>query len=118
MIYKTLTSKNPQAAHNIMQYSFKERRFIMNSETAHIVYHYGAESNLILTYIPQSEKDIKNGTPAQQTDEFREQEEYLENKKKFDNNLLETINKKFRESGIKLPCKCNRCYLFEFSQRK
>ena len=77
----------------------------MNSETAHIVYHHCAESNLILTTIPQSEKDSKNGTPAQQTDEFREQEEYLENKKKFDKRLLETINAKIKEGGTKLPCK-------------
>jgi len=57
VIYKELSSKNPQAAHNIMQYSFKERKFIRLDETMHIVTHYAVDGDKLLTYHPLSEKD-------------------------------------------------------------
>lgn len=49
-IYKDLISKNPQAAHNIMQFSYKERKFIRMDETNHIVTHYHVEGDRILIF--------------------------------------------------------------------
>jgi hypothetical protein len=84
LIFKELNSKNPQAACNIMQYSFKQRQFIKMEETNHIVYHHNVDGDQLLIYHPISEKDQAKGVQPNMTDEYREQEDYLEQKKKFD----------------------------------
>lgn len=70
-IYKSLIALNPQAAHNIMQFSFKERKFVRMDETNHIVTHYQIEGDQILMYNFANEKD--KGSQPMETDEFREQ---------------------------------------------
>lgn len=109
VIYKELSSKNPQAAHNIMQYSFKERKFIRLDETMHIVTHYAVDGDKLLTHHPLSEKDQAKGIAPTETDEFREQEEFHQNKNKFNEKLLQRINANIKDQGAsKLTRRCNR----------
>ena len=70
-IYKSLIALNPQAAHNIMQFSFKERKFIRMDESNHIVTHYQIEGDQILMFYEEDKKG--GGGQRMETDEFREQ---------------------------------------------
>lgn len=87
--FKVLTSANPQAPHNLMKFSWKERNFICENDVDQIVFHYSVEGNILL-------KD---------SDDFRYQEEYWYKKKTYDNNLLNKINKAIKDAGNKVPRK-------------
>ena len=109
VIYKELSSKNPQAAHNIMQYSFKERKFIRLDETMHIVNHYSVDGDKLLTHHPLSEKDAAKGIAPTETDEFREQEDFHQKRIKDNEKLLQKINAMIKDQAAsKLTRRCNR----------
>jgi dynein intermediate chain 1 len=76
-IIKTLNANNPQAAHNIATFSFKERIYKVEDEGNHLVFHINIEGNQLL-------KD---------SDDARDQEDYWEMKKKKNALLLEAMNK-------------------------
>lgn len=74
-IDKELTTNNPQAAHNIMQYSFKDRKFIKADVTDHVVNHYSCEGDKLLVHMPMTEKEAKANANPTETAEYAEQEE-------------------------------------------
>lgn len=86
-IFKVLTSKNPQAPHNITKFSWKERVFKTEDIVDQIVFHYSVEGNVLL----------------QESEEARNQEEFLEQKKATDTKLLNNINKAIKEHSGKVP---------------
>jgi dynein intermediate chain 1 len=47
-VIKTLTANNPQAAHNICQYSFKDRYYKVEDQVDMLKFHYEVEGNIIL----------------------------------------------------------------------
>jgi hypothetical protein len=100
-IDKELTTKNPQAPHNFMQYSFKDRKFIKIEVTDHVVNHYSAEGDKLLVHMPMTEKEAKANANPTETAEYAEQEEYRHAKKKFNDELLKKINEKIKDSGAK-----------------
>ena len=61
-IFKVLTSKNPQAPHNITKFSWKERQFKTEEIVDQLVFHYQVEGNVLL----------------QDSEEARNQEEFHE----------------------------------------
>ena len=91
--FKELSSKNPQAAHNIMLYSYKDRKWTKNEETNHVVSHYSVDGDKMLMYMPTNSKDEKSSSRIE-TDEYREQEDYQTNKDNYNKRLLKTINAK------------------------
>lgn len=89
MHIKVLTSKNPQAAHNITKFHWHKRCFETEAAVDQMVFHYSVEGNILLS----------------DSLEARDQEEYLEKKKNHDNMLLNKINKAIKEANIKVPRK-------------
>ena len=88
--FKALTSRNPQAPHNLTKFSWKDRCFKTEDVVDQLVFHYTVEGSILL-------KD---------SDEARYQEEYWDEKKNHDNMLLNKINKAIKESsGGKVPRK-------------
>jgi len=86
-IFKVLTSKNPQAPHNITRFSWKERQFKTEDIVDQLVFHYQVEGNVLL----------------QDSEEARLQEEFLEQKKNTDTALLNKINKAIKDEYGKVP---------------
>jgi hypothetical protein len=108
-IDKELTTKNPQAAHNIMQYSFKDRKFIKIEVTDNLINHFSSEGDKLLVYVPMTEKEQKTNANPTETAEYAEQEEYKHAKKKFNDELLKKINEKIKDNAKKLNRKCCNC---------
>ena len=90
--FKVLTSKNPQAPHNLTKFSWKERCLETQTDVDQIVFHYSVEGSILL-------KD---------SDDFRFQEEYWYKKTQWDNMLLNKINKAIKDAGNKVPRKYRR----------
>ena len=47
-IFKVLTSKNPQAPHNLTWFSWKERQYKTEEIVDQLVFHYTVEGNVLL----------------------------------------------------------------------
>jgi dynein intermediate chain 1, axonemal len=86
-IFKVLNTKNPQAPHNLTEFSWKDRHYKTMEIVDQIVVHYNVEGTILL----------------QDSDEAREQEEFHEKKKATDNALLNKINKAIKDAGKKVP---------------
>jgi dynein intermediate chain 1 len=76
-LYKCLTSNNPQAAENIVEFSFKDRRFKVDNNVEHLVFHASLDGNIL---------------PADSL-EFEDQKSYLDNKKKQEKQMLEAMDR-------------------------
>jgi len=74
---RTLKSKNPQAAHNISTFSFKDRVFKIEENNDHMTFHHAAETNIML----------------RDSDDAMDQGFYHDNKKRTEQQLLEKMNK-------------------------
>lgn len=48
IIFKVLTSKNPQAPHNLTKFSWKDRVFKTEDMVDQLVFHYSVEGNILL----------------------------------------------------------------------
>ncbi len=76
VIYKKLTSNNPQAPANVTKFSYKERIFKTEDVVEQIVFHYSCDGDILVL----------------ESDEHRDQDEYLDNKKSRDKHLLDKMN--------------------------
>jgi dynein intermediate chain 1 len=47
LVYKSLTSNNPQAPHNLVQFSYKDRVFKTDQYVDHMVFHVNMDGNII-----------------------------------------------------------------------
>lgn len=109
MIIKTLTSDNPQAPHNIVQYSFKDRHYKINDQVEMLEFHHLFEGNIML-------KD---------SDEAADQENFWDDKEKLNKRLLENVNKDVKEEfesedptgGDEFATKKSLRNTFNFQQR-
>ena len=90
IIFKKLTSTNPQAPHNLTKFSWKDRQFKTEDFVDQLVFHYSVEGSILL----------------KESEEARLQEEYLEEKENHDMKMLNKINQAIKESGQKVPRKC------------
>merc|ERR1712232_998909 len=99
-IFKVLTSKNPQAPHNITKFSWKDRQFQTDNIVDQLVFHYTMEGNIML----------------QDSEEARDQEEFHEKKMQTDNALLSKINKAIKDAGKKEQKKSLR-NMFNYQER-
>ena len=88
-IIKTLSANNPQAAHNLTKYSFKDRAYKTDDTVEHLVFHFQFDGDLIIN----------------DSEEHRDQEEYWENKKKGNKGLLDKMNVAIKEEFGKDPRK-------------
>ena len=79
--YKKLTSNNPQAPANITKFSYKDRQFKVDDSVDQIVFHYLCDGDILVA----------------ESEEARDQEDYLENKKQRDKQLLDQMNSAIRE---------------------
>ena len=75
-IYKKLTSLNPQAPSNITKFSYKERIFKTDDVVEQLVFHYSCDGDILVA----------------ESEEARDQDDYLENKKSRDKQLLDKMN--------------------------
>lgn len=80
-VIKTLTAHNPQAPHNICQYSFKERVYKVEDQVENLHFHYMVEGNIIL----------------KESEEASIQEDFWDDKKRNNNKLLEQVNKVIKD---------------------
>lgn len=103
VIIKTLTTNNPQAAHNLTKFSYKERNFKTDDFVDQLIMHFEFDGDLLL-------KD---------SDEARDQEEFWDNKNKVNKGLLDKINaaiiEEFGEDPRK-PINFHFCNLLYFMQ--
>ena len=93
-IIKTLNTNNPQAAHNLTKFSYKERVYRTDELVDQLTFHFSFDGDVIL-------KD---------SDEAREQEDALENKKRAHKGMLDKINVAIKEEFGKDPCKFHLLY--------
>jgi dynein intermediate chain 1, axonemal len=75
-IYKKLSSNNPQAPSNITKFSYKDRFFKIEDSVDQIVWHYQCDGDILVA----------------ESEEARDQDDYLENKKQRDKQLLDQMN--------------------------
>jgi hypothetical protein len=75
-VYKKLTSNNPQAPSNITKFSYKDRFFKVDDAVDQIVWHYQCDGDILVA----------------ESEEARDQDDYLENKKQRDKSLLDQMN--------------------------
>lgn len=80
-VFKTLTSNNPQAPHNLTKFSYKERLFKTDDMVEQMVFHFQFDGDIVI-------KD---------SDEARDQEEFWDNKKRTNQGLLDNINVAIKE---------------------
>jgi len=71
-----LTSNNPQAPSNITKFSYKDRFFKVEDSVDQIVWHYQCDGDILVA----------------ESEEARDQDDYLENKKQRDKQLLDQMN--------------------------
>ena len=75
-MYKKLTSNNPQAPLNVTKFSYKERLFKTEDVVEQLVFHYSCDGDILVL----------------ESDEARDQDEYLDNKRSRDKQLLDKMN--------------------------
>ena len=75
-IYKKLASNNPQAPSNITKFSYKDRYFKVDDGVDQIVWHYQCDGDILVA----------------ESEEARDQDDYIENKKQRDKSLLDQMN--------------------------
>lgn len=75
-IYKKLTSQNPMAPANVTKFSYKERVFKNDDAVEQIVFHYQCDGDILVA----------------ESEEARDQDDYLENKRQRDKQLLDKMN--------------------------
>ena len=75
-VYKKLTSNNPQAPANSTTFSYKDRYFKVADGVDQIVFHYQCDGDILVA----------------ESEEARDQDDYLENKKQRDKSLLDQMN--------------------------
>jgi dynein intermediate chain 1 len=80
-VIKTLTADNPQAPHNVCQYSFKDRHYKVEDQVDMLTFHYNVEGNIML----------------KESDEAMDQESFWDDKKRMNTKLLENVNAKIKE---------------------
>ena len=80
-IIKTLTSDNPQAPHNICQFSFKDRNFKVEDQVDMLTFHYNIEGNIML----------------KESEDAMDQESFWDDKKRMNAKLLENVNSVIKE---------------------
>lgn len=76
VIYKKLTSNNPQAPNNITKFSYKERIYKNDDVVDQIVFHYCCDGDILVA----------------ESEEATDQDDYLENKRQRDKQLLDKMN--------------------------
>ena len=101
-IIKTLTSNNPQSAHNTTKFSYKDRNFKTDDIVEHLVFHFQFDGHVV----------------AKDSDEARDQEEFWDNKKRTNQSLLDKINVSVKEEFGKDPCNRITFLIPLFSGRK
>lgn len=74
--YCKLTSANPQAPANITKFSYKDRFFKVDDSVDQIVFHYACDGDILVA----------------ESEEARDQDDYLENKKQRDKHSLDQMN--------------------------
>jgi len=87
MIFKVLNSNNPQAPHNLTKFSYKDRCFKTEETVDQLVFHYTVDGNILLN----------------ESDEARDQDDFLEKKKAHDLAMLNKINEAIKKDGGKVP---------------
>jgi len=80
-VIKTLNSMNPQAPHNLCQFSFSDRKFIVNDQVEHLTFHINIDGSILL-------KD---------SDDARDQEDEWDNKNRRNQELLDKMNQALKE---------------------
>jgi len=75
-IYKKLSSNNPQAPSNITKFSYKDRFFKVEDSVDQIVWHYQCDGDILVA----------------ESEEARDQDDYLENKKSRDKSMIDQMN--------------------------
>lgn len=81
MVIKSLTSNNPRAPHNLVQFSFKDRVFKTDQNVDQMVFHVNVDGNILM----------------EDSLEYEDQKQYWENKKKMDAKLLLQMNKEINQ---------------------
>ena len=81
-IIKTLSANNPQAPHNICQFSFKDRHYKVEDQVDMLTFHYNFEGNIML----------------KESNEAMDQETFWDDKKRMNAQLLENVNKVLKET--------------------
>ena len=76
-IIKNLNSNNPQAAHNLVQFSYRDRIFKGEQNVDHMVFHVNMDGCILQT----------------ESDDMRDQLDYWDTKKNLQKQLLSTMNK-------------------------
>jgi hypothetical protein len=76
MVYKKLTSNNPQAPQNITKFSYNDRYFKADDTVDQIVWHYSCDGDILMA----------------DAEEFRDQQDYLDEKKRQDDKALAQMN--------------------------
>ena len=84
-----MTSNNPQAAHNITKYSYRDRNYKTDDMVEQLVFHFQFDGHVV----------------ARESDEARDQEEYWDTKKRLNQSLLDKINVAVKEEFGKDPRK-------------
>jgi len=87
MIFKVLNSNNPQAPHNLTKFSYKDRCFKTEETVDQLVFHYTVDGNILLN----------------ESDEARDQDDFLEKKRAHDLAMLNKINEAIKKDGGKVP---------------
>jgi hypothetical protein len=80
-VIKTLNSFNPQAPHNLCQFSFNDRKFNVNDNVEHLTFHINIDGSILL-------KD---------SDDARDQEDEWDNKNRRNQELLDKMNQALKE---------------------
>jgi len=75
-IYKKLSSNNPQAPSNITKFSYKDRFFKVEDSVDQIVWYYQCDGDILVA----------------ESEEARDQDDYLENKKSRDKSMIDQMN--------------------------
>ncbi len=83
LIPRVLTTNNPQAPHNKAVYSYKERGFKRDDLVDQLVIHFAMDGNILL-------KD---------TEEARDQEEFKDEKKQMNEQLIKKFNEGIIDEG-------------------
>jgi dynein intermediate chain 1 len=124
-IIKTLNSNNPQAPHNLCQFSFNDRKFVINDQVEHLVFHVNMDGCILLkdsddARDQEDEWDNKNkmnaallnkmdaaikeefgDDPLDNEKDLHAQKKSLRNQFNFQERSSQTFNMPFREKGIK-----------------
>jgi hypothetical protein len=81
-VFKTLTSENPQAPHNLTKFSYKDHQYKTEDIVEQMVFHFQFDGDILI-------KD---------SDEATDQDEFWENKKRTETGLLDNINREIKDA--------------------